>query len=898
MSRRLLALGFCLLSNAASADPLTRVSRGTIHGRHTWSAVVALDGPVVVAADAELVIAPGTRIEAAPGASLSIGRDARVIAIGTPLQPIVFSCNSSPAYEGCWDGLTIRGNARINFGSLSSPAARGTGPSGCRESLTDALAYGGCDDADSSGVLRYVRVEHARHGLQLLGVGRATSIDFVQVNRSRRDGLRIVGGTVGIRHAFLTANREYGLTWLGGWRGNAQFVAIQQDAAWQHGGILASNAAADDSSSTQGVPRSAPILHNVTIVAPSLPSNPFHATATAVVLARGTSGELRNVLAFRPPIAFGLADASTCIPFSIDPPVLTHVLVAGAGTPGDPDADPTCLGYGSPDVESLWLADPANASRVITSPSQVQQLLIGPENLITPDGRPRAGTDAVTLPPAAPPTDPFFVSAPYIGAVSPAGLVATNIPWHAGWTIAAPLPPAPGAVSGIVASTIRGPFGGVTVSSNVGTAAPANASGSYALSLPAGNHILGVTGLPPGCGVTPSSVAIPSGGNVTADLAVNCAVMEGVTASTSHACATTNTAIQCWGENANGALGIGTTVPPVSPVPVRVVTPFPITDLTSGYAHTCGLSGGTAFCWGLNAFAALGNGAIGGVQATPLPPQTGGVSFSKIAAGGYHTCGLTAQGEAWCWGWNAEGQTGIGSAGSPVILPQRVQDGGLRFTDIAAGESHTCALTTAGAAYCWGGNARGELGSDPAIVGAMVPTPIAVPGGTAFARIDGGLVHTCALDQTLRAWCWGDRTRGQVGDGLADATIAPPTMVAPGVQFLRLSVGGETTCGIAVSANHTVYCWGRGDLGSLGNGTTTASQPVPTIATNLAVPGPALALPRIDVGPASGPNGSLVCAVNTLGETWCWGPGTFGQRGDGTTTAIVSTPVRVLLLAP
>lgn len=888
-----------LLPGTASAVSVATASRShLVTGRQAWSGRIVLDAPVVVAAGGELVILPGTRIEAAPGGSLEIGRDGRLIAQGTVLQPIVFSCSSRPAYDGCWEGVTVRGYARINFGSQTSPPPRGNGLAGCRESGIGDLAYGGCDDADSSGVLRYVRVEHARRGLQLLGVGAATVVDFVQVNRSRLDGLRIVGGTVDIRHAFLTANREYGLAWLGGWRGNGQFVAIQQDATWQHGGLLASNASADDSTSYQGVPRSAPVLQNVSVITPSLPGNPYHATATGIVLARGTAGELRNVLVYRPTIGLGIADASTCIPFSVEIPTLTHVLVAGAANAGDPDPDPTCQGYPSPNVEASWLGDPINASRVVTDPLAVQQLLIGAENLVTPDARPRPGSDAITLPAAPPPSNPFFVAAPYIGAVAPAALVATNIPWFAGWTVPAPVPPLPGTVSGIVASAVRGPFA-ATVASNVGTSTASATTGQYTLPLPAGLHTLQVSNLPPGCGVTPASVTIPAGATVTADLTVQCVVIQRIAAATSHACATsTAAAVQCWGDNTSGALGIGATTPAQSSTPLRVQTPFPIIDLTSGYAHTCGLAGGTALCWGLNAFAAAGVGSIGGVLSLPTPPQTGGVAFTKIAAGGYHTCALTATGEAWCWGWNAEGQTGIGSAGSPVILPQRVQDGGLRFTEIAAGESHTCALTAAGAAYCWGGNARGELGSDPATSGAIVPTPIPVPGGHTFTSIDGGLVHTCALDVNRRAWCWGDRTRGQIGDGVVGNSIAPPTQVPGTLTFTQLSVGGETTCGVVESATSPVMCWGRGDQGSLGNGTLTPSQGSPVTVTALVVPGPVLTTPRVDVSQGSGGNGSLVCAQNTLGEAWCWGPGGTGQLGDGTTVTTAATPRRVLLLPP
>lgn len=899
-------LGLVTLSEAPVVAPARHVvgtpaTTTILAGRITWRAgtTVELQGGVALAAGAELVLEPGARVEARPGAYLSVGRDARILAMGTVLQPIVLTCTSVPRYDGCWEGLQIRGNARLNFGATTSPAARGTGAAGCRETMTGGLAYGGCDDADSSGVLQYVRVEYPNSGLQLLGVGSQTLIDYVQVNRSRRHGLQIVGGAAGVRRAFLTANRDYGLAWLGGWRGKAQQVVIQQDAAWQRGGVLASNAAGDDSTRFLGSPRSAPVLQNVTIVAPSISANPFHGEAAGVVLAGGTSGTLRNFLVYRAPIAFSLRDVETCIPFSVAPPEFTHVLVAGAGLVGDPDADPTCASYTSPDVEAQWIADPGNASRVLTATAAVQQLMIGPENLITPDARPRAASDAVTMPVAPLPADAFFQAAPYIGAVAPANTTMGNIPWYAGWTVPAPVPPAEGSVTGVVASATRGPVAGAVVTTSFGTSsAPTTATGSYSLLLPAGSHQLGASQLPQGCGVTGVTVTVPTGGTANADLPVTCTVVTRVAAATGHVCvATASSVSQCWGDNSNGALGNGAAGLVPVPAPVRVVTPFPISEVTSGYSHSCGLANGTALCWGANAFASLGTGSIGGFQSVPVPVSSGGVTFTRIAAGGYHTCALTAAGEAWCWGWNAEGQTGIGSIGSPVILPQRVQDNGLRFVEIAAGESHSCGLTAAGVAWCWGGNARGELGSDPAIVGASSPTPLLVPGGHTFASLDGGLLHTCGLSTVGGVWCWGDRTRGQVGDGVVGNTIASPTLVPGGRTYVHLSVGGETSCAVE-AVTFQSWCWGRGDFGSLGDGTTVASQPSPVAAALLMVAGPVVGLPRVDVGHASGVSGSPVCAINTAGEVWCWGPGAQGQLGDGTLLVSQPTPRQARILPP
>jgi alpha-tubulin suppressor-like RCC1 family protein len=865
----------------------------TVRTREVWSAdrVHELRAQVHVAAGGTLIIEAGTRVEGRPGSSLTIDRDGRLEAIGTATEPIEFTCTSVPRYEGCWGGLTVLGNATINHGQPLSPPARGVGAGGCLQATVGVLAYGGCADTDSSGVLRFARIEYARDGLQLLGVGSQTLVEFVQVNRSRGNGVTVNGGTVGVRRLFLTANRDFGLAWYGGWIGRGQFITIHQDGLANRGGMRGSNAPAAGGAAHLATPRSHPTLFHVTIVSPSAPSNPHHASQpAAVVMAEGTSGTVRNVLLYAPNIGFDLRDEATCNPFDGTSLSLRHLLVAGAGSVGSPDADPSCDSYTSPTLEDQWIANPDNASLVVTDPAQVAALQSSVD-LVLPDLRPAATSLAASMPGDTPPSDGFFDgAATFIGSVAPAAVSRSNIPFYAGWTSPAPALPPGGQVVGVVGAPPRGPFAGVTVASASGVSSPTSVGGDYALSLSAGTHALGVTGLPGECAAAATTVHVSSGATANVPIPVSCTAISRIVTAPFHACASTvDGRTLCWGRNDLGNLGTGDTVGPSS-VPVSVQTPLPLSALTAGYNHSCGLGpGGVPYCWGLNAFAALGVGSIGGSALNPVVPSTGGVVFASIAAGGYHTCGLTAAGETWCWGWNAEGQTGIGAVGSPVILPQRVADGGLRFVQLTAGDSHTCALTAAGAAFCWGGNARGELGDDPAVVGTERPTPFAVPGGHVFVQIDAGRTHTCGVTTAGQALCWGERDAGQTGDGMVGGITVQPTPVSGSHTFASVSAGSQTTCGVTTAS--AAYCWGRGDGGLLGNGTTSSAVPNPMLVSG------ALTVSEISVSLASGAGG-VVCARTLTGVAWCWGAGEYGQRGDAALTPIAVIPVAVRLPPP
>jgi alpha-tubulin suppressor-like RCC1 family protein len=228
----------------------------------------------------------------------------------------------------------------------------------------------------------------------------------------------------------------------------------------------------------------------------------------------------------------------------------------------------------------------------------------------------------------------------------------------------------------------------------------------------------------------------------------------------------------CWG--AAGRLGDGTNVNSLSPV--LVVGGLKFATLAVGWNGACGLTqAGATWCWGTaNSGSSLGDGAT--LTSYSPVPVAAGHQFTRITGGtGFQTCGIKANGEAWCWGRGSEGQLGDGSVANrptPVKVATTV-----KFIAITAGGSHTCALAEDHTAWCWG--LGGNLGSlAPTTLPLYVTTPIQVFGGRQFTEIDAGVgAHTCAraADGT---WCWGSDLSGELGTGVAHAgTSGPPVKV-------------------------------------------------------------------------------------------------------------------------
>lgn len=362
-----------------------------------------------------------------------------------------------------------------------------------------------------------------------------------------------------------------------------------------------------------------------------------------------------------------------------------------------------------------------------------------------------------------------------------------------------------------------------------------------------------------------------------------------------HTCALdTNGAAYCWGYNGFGQLGnpTGTGTTTAWPTPTAVVGGIAFASLTAGAYHTCGLTlAGAAHCWGGNFYGQLGNTINSGDNQTSNPsplPVEGGLTFTVLEAGNDHTCGLTPQGAMYCWGGNALGElastTDNGQSlphPTPTLVP-----GNLTFTALAAGSNHTCGVVTGGAVYCWGGNNRGELGNSDGLGEALPhPTPVIVSGLPALVKLVAGGYHNCGLTSAGAGWCWGDNWVGHLGGGTTDPYSATPVAVTGGLLFTALGAGGGHTCGLV--AGGTLYCWGGNLLGQLGNSTnlgTSNPNYTPTAVAGLTLASVAI-------------NAAHTCALTPAGQAWCWGFNRYGQIGtteNNGTDIGVPTPSAVL----
>ena len=273
----------------------------------------------------------------------------------------------------------------------------------------------------------------------------------------------------------------------------------------------------------------------------------------------------------------------------------------------------------------------------------------------------------------------------------------------------------------------------------------------------------------------------------------------------------------CWGVNGVGQLGIPTSTF-LSPTPVVVSGGHTFTSLSVGTHHTCGVAmGGVTYCWGFNNRNQLG---FDGPEFSHDPLQvSGGHTFAAVVSGQEHSCGVDQVGATFCWGWNFWGQLGVDSL-TVASIPQPVT-GGLSFTEIASGMDHACGITADGTAYCWGRSREYQLGHEPGDYGFRVD-PVPVSGGLKFTTLAGGWTHTCGITTDGTAYCWGEGLVGQLGDG-ANLEQQSPVPVLGGLKFQSISTGRYHTCGLATDG--LAYCWGDNTSGQLGSGTPNANFP-------------------------------------------------------------------------
>ncbi|KQO98182.1 hypothetical protein ASF30_08975 [Leifsonia sp. Leaf264] len=325
-----------------------------------------------------------------------------------------------------------------------------------------------------------------------------------------------------------------------------------------------------------------------------------------------------------------------------------------------------------------------------------------------------------------------------------------------------------------------------------------------------------------------------------------------------HTCAITLTGtVKCWGYNLFGQLGSGITSY-MEPLPVDVVGLTDVKDIYLGGMTTCALTSTNGLkCWGLNSDGAVGDGTrINRDLPTDVIGLTSGVKTASFSDS--HICAVTTAGALFCWGNGDYGQIGNDDTRRSVT-PTPVHNLGSGVSSVAVGGTQSCAVTDAGAALCWGAGNSGQLG-DGTTWGRLEPNPV-LGLSSGVAEIRAGANFTCARMDTGTVKCWGNNVYGALGDGTTDNKYAPTDV--PGLANVASLAGtGASMC--AVTTGKDLYCWGGNDIGQVGTGSADASVLTPTLISS-------------NVTTASIGSQHNCAAIDT--ELECWGAGTIGQLG-------------------
>jgi alpha-tubulin suppressor-like RCC1 family protein len=322
----------------------------------------------------------------------------------------------------------------------------------------------------------------------------------------------------------------------------------------------------------------------------------------------------------------------------------------------------------------------------------------------------------------------------------------------------------------------------------------------------------------------------------------------GIAAGLMATCTTDGTSARwCWGENSGAQLGDGTTT--LRDQPAMLATGG--NPIVMGATDGCVLASGHLQCWGTSPDYELD--ATGAAHAAPFEPDPAHAPFSAVALGN-HTCTITATGAAYCWGYNAHGEVGTGLTGAATTMPAQLLVPAQTWSSIAVGDYHTCGVGSSGV-YCWGYNGYYALG-DGTTMDHALPSPVstALTTGTIYAAGD----NSCLLSGT-DLYCWGYSSNGELGGPPGYDT--KPTLV-PGA-YRELALGRYHACAIATDG--ALWCWGYNAFGELGDGTLADAHAPEHIGTDT--------WSHVAVGDVH------TCAIRSDGAVFCWGSNNKGQLG-------------------
>ena len=362
-----------------------------------------------------------------------------------------------------------------------------------------------------------------------------------------------------------------------------------------------------------------------------------------------------------------------------------------------------------------------------------------------------------------------------------------------------------------------------------------------------------------------------------------------LSAGANHACVAMQTSeIECWGQGNFGNLGDGSTADRAIPTVTIGMNNQPVYSVSAGTSTGCAITafgGLNVSCWGEDA----GDGSpvstvhTSAVAVTGLP--AGGVSQVSAAFGG---CAVTLLGGlgtgADCWGDNSKGELGNNTTTDATSAVKVKKLSAVQA--VTTSDWHACALAHQGEVLCWGYNSNGQLG-DGTTTDRHTPVPVTGLPAKA-AQVEAGGRHTCALLIDGTVWCWGKGGNGELGNGSTSDSSVPVevTGLPPTAQIAigGTQISGNSSCALTVAGG--VFCWGWNASGQLGDGNTTDSD-IPVAVTGLG--SGVLAIAN---------DGSTACAITTAAMASCWGDNSVGELGDGAIGGNVTTPVAVSGFTP
>jgi alpha-tubulin suppressor-like RCC1 family protein len=299
-------------------------------------------------------------------------------------------------------------------------------------------------------------------------------------------------------------------------------------------------------------------------------------------------------------------------------------------------------------------------------------------------------------------------------------------------------------------------------------------------------------------------------------------------------------------------------------------------SVTSGARHSCALTAdGAAWCWGANNLGQLGRGTPADSVPHPMPDSVrGGVRFTMIAAGADRTCGVSRERKAFCWGGQGSNLLGVKNAPAdcseapkiasrPCALQPVEVDGRAVYVTLGVGSYHACGITSFGSINCWGANSYGQADENHT-KGKDTPGR-SVWDNRRFAAVSPGDIHSCALGVDGTVLCWGSNRRGQLGNGSKGNAPAKARPVA-GSGFTSVSVNRDQSCALQGRA---AFCWGNDETLSPTREAVEAGFTQLSLAMQYA------------------------CGLAVGGAVYCWGTGTFGDS-----LRLSRTPKQIQLAGP